>query len=315
MVRQTVLSVLVFGYTVCVMLGLGSSIDIDVWAELRKAPKAVACGFASQFGFMPLLAFCLCLALGLGDTEAIALLLLGMCPGGVTSTLFVYGCGANVTVSVVMTTVSTLAALFMMPFLIFVYMRPPLVSSNDSRVDYTSIVATLFIATLPALIGWRVRRARPKLGKVLEVAATRIGFVLVLVAVIAVAAWPSSDGHGSITFKAIVVMILMCPCGFLLGYAAATLVGLDQTLARTVSIETGIQQVGIAGAIAINSFNGQQLDKMVTLMVIFGAITFFAGCVWSFVLARLDRRYPATTTAKDAPSKDLEEESPTSTVG
>ena len=59
-------------------------------------------------------------------------------------------------------------------------------------------------------------------------------------------------------------MALMCPVGFLLGYGfAKVVIGADARTARTVSMETGIQQVGIAGAIAIQTFKGQALDKAI----------------------------------------------------
>ncbi|KAJ8608735.1 hypothetical protein CTAYLR_007789 [Chrysophaeum taylorii] len=313
MARKIVLSALVYGYTICVMLGLGCSIGVNVWQEVKKSPRAVICGFCSQFGFMPLLAFVLCVALGVGETESVALLLLGMSPGGVTSTLFVYGCGANVTVSLVMTTLSTFAALFMMPFLLFVYMRPPLVSSNDSRISYGSIFVTLVIATMPAIVGWRIRAVRPRIGEFLERWATRVGFALVIAATVAVGAWPGSDGHGGVTFKAVACTLLMAPCGFLLGYGAAAVARLERVLARTVSIETGIQQVGIAGAIAVNSFDGNQLNKMVTLMVVFAAVTFVAGMVWTVILRSFDSdredendkpssQFAPVTAIKEAPA-------------
>jgi len=286
MARQAVLTVLVYAYTICVMVGLGASIDVDIFEEVRKAPRAVLCGLCSQFGIMPLLAFSLSVAFGLGDAESIAILLVGMSPGGVTSTLFVYLCRANVTVSLVMTTLSTFAALFMMPLLLFVYARPPLASSNGSRVSYVAIVATLLVATAPAVLGWRVRRRFDGVGQVLETWATKVGFFLIVATLVAVFSWPSGNS-GGVTLKAVVVMFLLSPCGFALGYTAARAAGLDLTLARTVSIETGIQQVGIAAAIAVNSFKGDTLHKMVSILAIFGLITFLDGIAWATLLRYL----------------------------
>ena len=64
-------------------------------------------------------------------------------------------------------------------------------------------------------------------------------------------------------------MALMCPVGFLLGYGfAKVVIGADARTARTVSMETGIQQVGIAGAIAIQTFKGQALDKAIATIAV-----------------------------------------------
>ena len=283
--RSALQMALVYGYTIFVMLGMGASIDVDFVAEVKKAPKAVLCGVASQFGFMPFIAWALCVALDLGNTESMAIILIGMCPGGVTSTLFTYLSRANVTLSLVMTTCSTFAALFMIPLLILVYVRPPLVSKgeDDSEVSYAAIVVTLIVATTPAVAGWRLRRTRPDLGEKVEKAATKTGSVLIVGVLVFSFAWPGPGGYG-MTAKAAAVMILMCPCGFLLGYGFSVLCGLDQVTSRTVSMETGIQQVGIAAAIAINSFEDDQLDRTITVMVIFGCVTVVFGAVWALIL-------------------------------
>ena len=86
------------------------------------------------------------------------------------------------------------------------------------------------------------------------------------------------------TAKCFVVMVLMCPCGFLLGYGFGLACGMDQITCRTISMETGIQQVGIAGAIAIQSFEDDQLDRTIVVMVMFGVATVVFGALWALIL-------------------------------
>ena len=172
---KAILTALVYGYTIIIMLGMGASIDIDVPAEIKKSPKAILCGVASQYMFMPLITWGLICAFDLGDTEALSLMLCGMSPGGVTSTFFTYVSRANVTLSLLMTTCSTFLALGMMPLLIFIYVRPPLVDDDAPKMNYLAIVVTLLVATTPAVLGWRLRRSREGAGKATEAWATRIG--------------------------------------------------------------------------------------------------------------------------------------------
>ena len=75
---KAILTALVYGYTIIIMLGMGASIDIDVPAEIKKSPKAILCGVASQYMFMPLITWGLICAFDLGDTEALSLMLCGM---------------------------------------------------------------------------------------------------------------------------------------------------------------------------------------------------------------------------------------------
>ena len=175
---KAILTALVYGYTIIIMLGMGASIDIDVPAEIQKSPKAILCGVASQYMFMPLITWGLICAFDLGDTEALSLMLCGMSPGGVTSTFFTYASRANVTLSLLMTTCSTFLALGMMPLLIFVYVRPPLVDDNAPKMNYLAIVVTRHRGNDASGSRWRLRRTREGAGKATETWATRIGAVL-----------------------------------------------------------------------------------------------------------------------------------------
>lgn len=234
---------------------------------------------------MPFVAWALANAFDLGDTESMALILIGMSPGGVTSTLFTYISGANVTLSLVMTTCSTFIALVMIPLLLFVYVRPPLVSSgnDDTKVSFVAIIATLVVATTPALIGWRIRRKYPATGEKVEKWSTKIGAFLIFGVLLLSFAWPGPGGF-TMTAKCFVCMILMCPLGFCLGYSFSFAWAMDSVTCRTVSMETGIQQVGIAGAIAIQSFEDEVLDRTITVMVIFGCATVIFGAIWALIL-------------------------------
>ena len=289
------------------MFGMGSSIDVDLCAEIRKAPKAVLCGISSQYIFMPFFAWALAMALGLSDTESMALLLVGMCPGGVTSTLFTYISKANVTMSLVMTTCSTFVALFMIPLLIFVYVRPPLISSDNenTKISYVAIIFTLLIATIPAVIGWYLRRKAPALGAQAEKWATAFGSACILILVILTFAWPAPGSWGT-TWKCIACIVLMCPCGFVFGYGFTTLLGMDVVTARTVSMETGIQQVGIALAIMLNSFKDEQLERSISVIIVMGVATVLFGAVWASVLRAcpLVMTHPAE---KEPPKTTVEE--------
>jgi len=291
--NREILTGLVFAYTLTIMFGMGSSIDIDIFEEVRRAPKATLSGVASQYLFMPAITFGLCIAFDLGNTEALALQLCGMCPGGVTSTFFTYVCRANVSLSLILTTCSNFLAIGMMPFLVWVYVRPPLVSRNeDTKVNYLSIVLTLVVATLPAIAGWRLRRTRPDAGKRAETWATRVGVVLLLGA-LGLSLYDAISDSNTPTGKAYAVMALMCPLGFLLGFGFAKAMGLDPVAARTVSLETGIQQVGIAGAIILETLKGDELDRGIAVVVIFGLFTVFFGALWSGLLRVLSAaEYP-----------------------
>ena len=260
---------------------MGASINLDIFAEIRRTPKAVLCGITSQYGSMPLVAWLLCLALDLNSMEAITVCLLGMCPGGVTSTLFTYVGNGNVTLSLVMTTCSTFMALFMMPFLIWVYVRPPVFrDEKKTQVSYVAIISTLLVATIPAFFGWRLRRTRPGPGAVAEKWSTLVGIVFIVFLVVLTFAWPAKDSWGA-TPSSYAAAVIMFPCGFSFGYGFARLAGLDETTARTVSMETGIQQGGIAAAVIIRTYDQDDIDRALSVMIFFGFSSLFFGTVFA----------------------------------
>ena len=84
--------------------------------------------------------------------------------------------------------------------------------------------------------------------------------------------------------------------------------GADARTARTVSMETGIQQVGIAGAIAIQTFKGQALDKAIATIAVFGIFTVAFGLLWSGILRFACAAPPEEEKAQEKPPFD--EESP-----
>ena len=105
-------------------------------------------------------------------------------------------------------------------------------------------------------------------------------------------------------------MALMCPVGFLLGYGfAKVVIGADARTARTVSMETGIQQVGIAGAIAIQTFKGQALDKAIATIAVFGIFTVAFGLLWSGIL-RFACAAPPEEDAKAPAKPAFDDQSP-----
>ncbi len=116
-IEQGLLGVLL----IVLMMGLGSTLTLANFREILRRPKGPLIGLASQFGWMPLVAFALATLLELPDAMAISLIVVGCTPGGTTSNLFTYYAKADVALSVSMTAISSVAALVMMPLTLTLY--------------------------------------------------------------------------------------------------------------------------------------------------------------------------------------------------
>jgi BASS family bile acid:Na+ symporter len=90
------------------MLGMGMTLTLADFRRVALMPQAVAIGILCQFGIMPLTGFACGQLFGLPSEVATGLVLVGSCPGGVTSNVIAYLAHANVALSVTMTACSTL---------------------------------------------------------------------------------------------------------------------------------------------------------------------------------------------------------------
>src|SRR5262245_12471333 len=106
---------------VVLMAGMGAGLTLDNFRAVLHRPRGPLVGLLSQYGWMPLIAYGLCKMLGLPADLAISLIVVGCTPGGTTSNLFTYFAGADVALSVTMTALSTIAAVVMMPLLLYLY--------------------------------------------------------------------------------------------------------------------------------------------------------------------------------------------------
>ena len=106
---------------ITLMMGMGTTLDRSSVRSIAKSPKGIVIGVASQFGWMPLVAFGLAKALSLPNELALGLVLIGCTPGGTTSNLFAYFSKANVALSIGMTAVSTAVAVVAMPAVLWLY--------------------------------------------------------------------------------------------------------------------------------------------------------------------------------------------------
>src|SRR5687767_11989999 len=132
---------------IVLMFGMGASLTSERFREVLKYPRAFLIGTASQFGWMPLLAFLLARALHLPNEAAIGLIVMGTCPGGTTSNLFAHLSRADTALSLSMTAASKVLGIVMMPVSLYLYARG--FSTDSLSIPYGEVVKTLLVLLLP----------------------------------------------------------------------------------------------------------------------------------------------------------------------
>ncbi|MBY0474008.1 MAG: bile acid:sodium symporter family protein [Nitrosomonas sp.] len=244
-----------------VMLCMGLTLTFDDFRRIARMPKAVAIGFAVQYSIMPFLAYSIAYTLNLPDYFAVGLILVGCCPGGTASNLVTYIAKADVALSVVMTVCSTLAAVVLTPLLtqLFAGALVPV----DSWLLFKQ---TLQVVILPVVLGILLNRWVPRLVQSVMPIAPLLSVlgVCVICAIVFAAHAESILSHGA---ELILAAALLHGSGFLVGYRLAKLLGFHPQTARTISIEVGMQNSGLAIVLA------KQVFPMLLLTPVVGAVS------------------------------------------
>ena len=258
-VEQVALALMVF----VIMLGMGATIRPAHLKSVLAAPKALVIGVLCQFGLMPVIALGLAISFDLPPAIALSLILVGSTPGGTTSNIFTYYAKGDVALSISMTVASTIAAIALMPLAISVYASG--YTTGDLDVPVSNVVVTLVLVMVPVAIGMFVLSRSERVAGILEKSSSIVGFLLIAALITKFLA-ENSGMFLSTQPGVIAAGILLGLVGFLLGYLLARIVGLNSVQARTVSLETGIQNTPITVAIIAVSFAaGAQQDQMLLL--------------------------------------------------
>ena len=130
-----------------IMLTMGLTLSTEDFRILFSRPWDIFIGACAQFTLMPLLAYTLTQVFGLNPYLSIGIILVGCCPGGVSSNIMSFLCRGDVAFSVGMTTASTLLAPFMTPLLVWWL--------ADTRIEVDTIGMYCSSRSFPwALVSW-----------------------------------------------------------------------------------------------------------------------------------------------------------------
>ena len=242
-----------------IMLTMGCTLSTEDFVILLQRPLDILIGTLAQFTIMPLVAWTLSRIFHLDPYLAVGIILVGSCPGGVSSNIMSFLCHGDVAFSVGMTTVSTLLAPFVTPLLVL------WLAGAEINVDAWGMFQNILIVTiLPITAGillnygcsqtermrkWNEQTLRPLLpGASVICLALIVGGVIFTVS-------PQLRENG---LYLILITLAVVTChnslGYLLGYFVGKLFGFNIAKKRTISIEVGMQNAGMATVLSRNFF-------------------------------------------------------------
>lgn len=231
-----------------IMFGMGMTIEMDDFKTILSRPRDIILGVVAQFTIMPIVAFILTKIFKLSPEMAIGVILVGTCPGGTASNVITFLANGDVALSVAMTTASTLLAPFLTPFITKVLGG---VSIKVSAIAmFISIIKVVLVPVLLGLIVNQLFRDKVK----------KVTVILPIVSVVAIAL--TVGGVVSVNIEDLftsgpllfVIVVIHNAVGLLLGYFGAKVFGVEEQKRRTIAIEVGLQNSGLAVQLAMAHF-------------------------------------------------------------
>ena len=227
-----------------VMFGMGLSLRGRDFALVLRRPRDVAIGVAAQFICMPLIAWALSKALNLPPELALGVILVGACPGGTASNVIAY---------LTMTSCSTLLAPFATPAIVW------LLAGESVGVDAAAMfVSIVKIVIVPVVVGVVANELLPLFAARVRRAMPAFSSVVVAVIVAGVVAAGAERIRATAGLVALAV-VLHNGLGLALGWCVGRLFRMDAARRRTLAIEVGMQNSGLAVSLAAIHFASMPL--------------------------------------------------------
>jgi bile acid:Na+ symporter, BASS family len=228
-----------------IMFGMGTTMSMQDFLGVLKMPKAVLVGLICQFTIMPFLGFGLAKLFNFPPEIAAGVILIGCSPSGLASNVMSYIANANVPLSVTLTAIATIAAPFITPFLM------QQLAGQYIPIDLWKMMLDIAkMVILPIGAGLLFNYFFHGKAKWLDLAMPVISMAGIAIIVTVITA-NGRDGLLQIGLTLILAAILHNVLGYFLGYLSAKLVGLNQRDCRTIAIEVGMQNGGLASGIAL----------------------------------------------------------------
>lgn len=231
-----------------IMLFMGLTIQIQDFLRIWKNPKLIFLGVSLQYTIMPISGYLISQVLNLNPEFSAGLILVASCPGGTASNVICYLGKLDVPLSVSLTLVSTILGVLFTPML------STLLIGNKIEVDTLGLfISSLKIVVVPLVLGILISRYSGEFVKKIEFLLPVFSTVLIVLIVASIVGGAREVILASGWILGISVFTLHA-LGFLLGYILSKFFSKNTKLARTISIEVGMQNSGLGVSLAKENF-------------------------------------------------------------
>ena len=270
-----------------VMFGVALEISVTDFKALWKQPKPVLVGVFSQFLVLPAFTYLLVLVMEPYPSIALGMFMVAACPGGNISNFISHLAGGNTALSVCLTAIATLFAVFMTPFNLQFWgslYEPTAVVLKEVAISPTEMIKLVaLLLGVPLVLGMLVNHLRPrfalKMSKVLKIVS-----LLFFVSLVFLALYNNRVIFMDYIFYVFWIVLLHNLLAFTTGFSLARIFGLSSSNVKSITIETGIQNSGLGLLLIFTFFDG--LGGMALLAAFWGIWHIVSGLLlaslWGF---------------------------------
>jgi bile acid transporter len=269
-----------------IMLGMGASLTFKDFAIALRKPAGVGIGLITTYVLTPMVGYLLATALKLPPAYAVGLILMACLPGGTTSNIFNYFSKGVLSLSILMTIVSTLFAVLLVPLALKLFSSG---IEGEWQIPPGNVAQVLVVLLVPTVIGMLLRKWNANVGAVLEMLGGLLGIVVIVFLIVS---WvPRNFGLLATTPAEVYIgAIGLGLVGFLVGYAFARLVRQDKRRSRTIALETGIQNGPLGVLIVLLTFEGTRQQEVLLIPVLYSLFIVLTSTVVTIWFRRITLR-------------------------
>lgn len=282
---QLVLLNLCLGF---LMFGVALDIKVRDFKQLFQSPKPPIVGLIAQLILLPILTLGLTFLLNVQPSIALGMILIAACPGGNVSNFAVHLAKGNTALSVLMTSISTLAAIFTTPLLFGILSQyvPNTASLGQSiSVDPIEMLQTILkLVALPLAIGMSINHFYPKLTERIQ-SPVKILSMVIFFGIVFFGIKGNWENVLTYVDDIFFIVLIHNSLAFLLGFSWAKLMKMSVANTKAITIETGIQNSGLALIIALNFFS--DLGGMALVAAWWGIWHLLSGFIAAMWLKRM----------------------------
>jgi BASS family bile acid:Na+ symporter len=231
-----------------VMFCMGASLTLNDFNRALQRYPLLLLGLLLQFGLMPFIAWQLSMLAGLSTALTAGMILVGSVPGGTASNVICYISKADVALSITLTAISTCLAVVVTPLLAYAYLN------QTVEIDIIKMMISIFyIVVLPVSLGVLLNHTLRLVILPLQKFGADISIVVICF-IIAIIVALNHENLLSVSPILVGLVLIHNASGLILGYFTTLLFTRNKILSKTIAIEVGMQNSGLAAALAVKFF-------------------------------------------------------------